>query len=142
MSDSNAALGGCLCGKVRYSVLGLKPDIHACHCPICQKWCGGPFVGLEAERVDVEDGDTVGVYVSSEWAERVFCTACGTNLVWRLHDGGMPVVTLASLDAVPEASELASELFIDTKPAAYAFAGEHKRLTRKDVEELYGGAGG
>lgn len=140
MSDG-AKTGQCLCGAVKYTAYGPKDELHACHCPTCQKWAGGVFVGLEVERLDVPESEALGVFKSSEWAERLYCTACGTNLAWRLQDGGMPIVTAASLDE-PAKAELTLEYYIDTKPDGYALAGDHKRLTRQEVEALFGGDGG
>ena len=36
---------------------------------------------------------------------------------------------------------LVSEIFIDRKPPNYEFAGEHERMTEKEVYEKYGVTG-
>lgn len=141
MSETTLS-GQCLCGACRFTLYGAKEGLHACHCPICQKWTGGPFVGVEGERVEFADGAPIGRYRSSDWAERVFCKECGTHLIWQLQEGGMPVATAGVLESPPQNATLQTEYFIDTKPDGYAMAGEHTRLTRKEVEALFGGSGG
>lgn len=142
MSETDAAgngSGSCLCGAARFNVTGLTNDVHACHCPFCQKWCAGPFVGIEVKTLDFEDENAITVYRSSEWAERIFCKTCGTNLAWRLQDDSMPMISLTALSTAPANAKLSLEYFVDAKPAAYALAGDHKRLTREETEKLFGG---
>ncbi len=103
MSDQVMIKGGCLCGAVRYEV-SQQPDEDGgyCHCRMCQKALGGLF-GCYV----IFDGPNIGdtfkftrenpkYYRSSEWAERGFCSECGTPLVFR--DSGGFGVMIGSLD--------------------------------------------
>ena len=39
----------------------------------------------------------------------------------------------------PDGFPLTSEIYIDRKPAGFAFAGEHERKTKAEVEAAFGG---
>jgi hypothetical protein len=93
--------GGCLCGAARYRIDAEPHGANYCHCRMCQRSAGAPVVPW----LTVASGDfawTTGepaVYRSSQKAERLFCPACGTQLVFReVAEPGHLDVTLASLD--------------------------------------------
>jgi hypothetical protein len=96
--------GGCQCGAVRYQLL--TPPEHACicHCRMCQRASGQPFMAFASVRC--EDlrwtRGRPSTFVSSNIAERHFCSACGTPLTWLRAESGSIAVTIGSLD-VPEA---------------------------------------
>lgn len=125
-SDTLARSGRCLCGAVTYTATLAKAEMDACHCSMCRRWSGGVFMAVPCSDVRLDGGDNVGVYASSDWAERVFCKACGSSLVWRMRGGGFTAVSYQSLDDKSGLS-FAEEIFIDEKPDLYSFAG-HRRL--------------
>jgi hypothetical protein len=91
--------GGCQCGAVRYR-LDAAPGGNICHCRMCQKASGGPFMafgGVPAETFVVTRG-VLAIFQSSDIAERGFCAACGTPLTYRVLGGQSVGVTLGSLD--------------------------------------------
>jgi hypothetical protein len=95
--------GGCLCGAVRYRISAEPRSADYCHCRNCRRAAGAPVVA----RLIVPNsgfawirGDPA-VYRSSAEAERLFCSACGTQLALRDEPDYLDV-TLASLDN-PEA---------------------------------------
>ena len=92
--------GGCLCGAVRYRVSDVKRAGY-CHCRMCQKASGAPVVGwlmVSAGALVITSG-TVKTYRSSASAERDFCPACGSQLVFRSLDAPREVdINLATLD--------------------------------------------
>ncbi len=77
--------GGCQCGAVRYRVTGALRNPHVCHCRMCQKASGAPFLAL----AEVEIANFVWTrgaptwFRSSEAVERGFCASCGTSLHFR-----------------------------------------------------------
>jgi hypothetical protein len=97
--------GGCLCGAVRYRISAAPHHASFCHCRMCQRSGGAPVVAWLTGPSDAFawiNGEPA-VYRSSLKAERLFCGACGTQLVFR--EPAEPDhldVTLASLDD-PEA---------------------------------------
>jgi hypothetical protein len=73
--------GGCLCGAVRYSLATLPGDIAHCHCRICRRASGAPFVTwATVARDDLFVAGEVRWFRSSTLARRGFCPTCGTQL--------------------------------------------------------------
>src|SRR5258708_1356606 len=80
--------------------LDATPGGNICHCRMCQKASGGPFMafgGVPAETFVVTRG-VPAIFQSSDIAERGFCAACGTPLTYRVLGGQRVGVTLGSLD--------------------------------------------
>ena len=100
MSEQNAVTGGCLCGAVRYEAYG-SPSLSAiCHCRMCQRASGAPFMGLlfmPSDAVKVIKGYPR-VYHSSPTSDRHFCPACGSPLFFVRHTRSLCAVTVGSLD--------------------------------------------
>ena len=80
--------------------------------------------------------DALAVFDSSDWADRGFCSRCGTHLFYRLKGAGEYHVPLGLFrDAV--APKFSFQVFIDEKPDVYAFADETRELTGAQVFEMY-----
>jgi hypothetical protein len=116
--------GGCQCGAVRYR-LDAAPAGNICHCRMCQKASGGPFMafgGVPSETFVVTRG-ALAIFQSSDIAERGFCASCGTALTYRALEGQLVGVTLGSLDdpnlVAPEA-QLGAESRVSWLAAALA----------------------
>jgi hypothetical protein len=100
--------GGCQCGAVRYR-MDVTPDYTViCHCRMCQKASGSPFMafgGVPLSSFAVTRG-SISRFRSSDVVERGFCAACGTPLTYQLVDGRRIAICLGSLDdpnaVVPE----------------------------------------
>ncbi len=125
--------GGCLCGAVRFTATPPNCDVSACHCGMCRKWSAGPFLCLDGgSTLKVEDASQLGVYRSSEWAERCFCKKCGSVLFYRLVQNGN---SYASAEAFDDRAgyALTSQVFIDEKPAYYDFANKTHNMTGAEV---------
>ena len=91
--------GGCQCGAVRYTI-GAELNVIVCHCRMCQKAVGGPFAVLAGAPggAVVWTRGAPARFRSSDIAERLFCSACGTPLAFAdLEDGGLEM-TVGSLD--------------------------------------------
>jgi hypothetical protein len=136
--------GRCLCGEVRFDATPAERHSHACHCEMCRRWTGGALLAVPVapDAVRFEGEANIRRYRSSEWAERAFCGVCGSSLYYRVtaegSEQGMYYMALGSFDE-PDALPLASEIYVDVKPSAYAFAGEHRRITRAEKEASFGG---
>ena len=130
---SSTRTGRCLCGAVRFAFEAAKHGVDACHCGMCRRWTGGPFLGLAHDgAVSFEGPEHIGVYKSSAWAERAFCRLCGTSLYWRITGTQEYSFAAGTLDD-QSALELTTEIFIDEKPAYYAFANETRKLTGEEA---------
>jgi hypothetical protein len=127
--------GRCLCGAVTFSAEHVETEHHACHCGMCRRWSGGSgFLGASCERVTFPRSEHLGRFASSEWAERGFCTACGTTLFYFLKPTQSYTMSVGAFDD-PSAFRLVREIFIDRKPNGYAFAGDHERWTEAETFE-------
>ncbi|MBM3617579.1 MAG: GFA family protein [Alphaproteobacteria bacterium] len=134
---SHTLHGKCLCGEVTVTAACDHAEFDACHCPTCRKWGGGPLLVIDCKTDAVWSGERhIGVFESSEWAERGFCKHCGTHLFYRLKQGGFLALPLGLFDGV-EHFTLQKEVFIDAKPEGYTFAGERKKLTGEELFALF-----
>jgi hypothetical protein len=131
---SDLLSGRCLCGTVRFSVRPKHMAMDVCHCGQCRRWSGGAWMTVECEPESfaVEPADRLSVYASSDHAERGFCATCGTTLLWRMRDRSLLTVSAQAFEH-PERFAFASEIFIDNKPANYAFANPTKKMTEAQV---------
>jgi hypothetical protein len=92
--------GGCQCGAVRYRLTAVPTGAAACHCRMCQKAGGAPFMAFAGVKLDnlVFTRGEPAKFQSSELAERGFCAACGTPLTYHMKGRNRVSVTIASLD--------------------------------------------
>jgi hypothetical protein len=134
MRESGKILsGGCLCGAVRFAAAPREHDFGICHCSMCRKWSAGPFFAIECgATIKVEDPTHLGVYRSSEWAERCFCKQCGTPLFYRLVGKDFYAVSVEAFDD-RGGFALTSQIFVDEKPTYYDFANKTKNMTGAEV---------
>ena len=86
------------------------------------------MLAAQASNVTFEGEQNIKVYASSEWAERGFCTECGTNLFYRLKEPPMYMMATGCFDDAEQFS-LTGEIYVDEKPSGYNFAGDHPRMT-------------
>ena len=92
--------GGCQCGAVRYRLIAAPRRANVCHCRMCQKAGGAPFMafaGMKRANLAFTRGAPAR-YASSAIAERGFCAACGTPLTYEMVGRDWISVTIGSLD--------------------------------------------
>jgi hypothetical protein len=127
------ARGSCLCGAVTLETSQLGLDAGACHCGICRKWGGGPLFALSCgEDLRIEGGDKISLFDSTAWAERGFCSVCGTHLFIRVKPNGRYILA-AGLFPVERELRFDHQIFIDQKPGFYSFSEETNDLTGAEV---------
>jgi GNAT superfamily N-acetyltransferase len=104
--------GGCFCGALRYRVGAAPLEVSHCHCSICRRSSGAPFVTWATVPADAF-AFTSGVAAalqSTARARRTFCAGCGTPLTFQLIAQPTWIdVTVGSLDdpnAVPPAAHI------------------------------------
>lgn len=134
--------GRCLCGGVGLRVPAAAPEVSACHCRMCRRWAGGPALVLHAGNdVDIDRGvELVRRFASSDWAERAFCTRCGSHLFYRALGDGAHYVSAGLFDTLPGAT-LGLEIFIDAKPDWYGSLGAREQLTEAEFLARVGATG-
>jgi hypothetical protein len=93
--------GGCYCGLVRYEATGTPFHETSCHCSICRRTSGAPFVAwFSVPRTQfrlVQGAPTR--FGSSAKGQRSFCGRCGTQLTFEHADFADEIdITTCSLD--------------------------------------------
>lgn len=99
-----AMTGGCLCGKVRYTVNADPMFTGVCHCTTCQKQSGSAFtvvIGVQANSLSVQ-GDTTRFVNQGDSGKNVasrFCPTCGSTIVSEPEMmQGLAIVRAGTLD--------------------------------------------
>ncbi|WP_198972286.1 GFA family protein [Xylophilus sp. ASV27] len=127
--------GHCLCGAVSITTPATT-EMGACHCGACRRWGGGPLLTVHCgPDVGFNGTDQIAIYPSSQWAERAFCRQCGTHLYYKLLATGEYFVPAGVFDSAD--FELGSQIYVDKKPAYYAFANQTAMLTEQQVIAQY-----
>jgi len=96
--------GGCLCGRVRYTVNGEPAFSGLCHCRNCQRYTGSAFealiafpaasVSVQGELKTYDDTGDSGLPV-----HRRFCPNCGSGVVNEVDVlPGVTIVLAGTLD--------------------------------------------
>jgi hypothetical protein len=92
--------GGCLCGAIRYATDATPFHETVCHCTVCRRASGAPFVAwFSVHPRHLSVSGTPSWFRSSAAGERGFCPRCGTQLLFR--SAALPEeidITTASLD--------------------------------------------
>jgi hypothetical protein len=124
-----ALTGGCQCGAVRYRLDAQPTGANVCHCRMCQKAGGGPFMAFGGVRLSdfVVTSGAIATFSSSDIAQRGFCAQCGTPLTYRGFNSDRVSVTLGSLDD-PGAAEPETQLGVESRVGWL-----HRSLSRPEV---------
>ncbi|MCI5072332.1 GFA family protein [bacterium] len=131
MSNNTAT---CLCQSVKMNVASNNRSIGACHCGMCRKVAGGPLLAVDCgQDVQISGQEHIGVYSSSDWAERGFCKVCGSSLFYRLKEEQQYFIPAGLFD--DQNFKLDHQIFIDHKPSYYDFANETHTMTEQEVFE-------
>ncbi len=98
------ATGGCLCGAVRYEILGDLRGIVNCHCSKCRRFHGnfGAYTSIKFDNLKLVEKRGLKWFrsVTDETpnVERGFCGECGSSLFWHPRDQKIIAVAAGSLD--------------------------------------------
>ena len=98
--------GGCLCGMVRFKILGEPIRVGLCHCADCRKTSGSAFSTFAVwPRGAYEGPGELSVYDG-----RSFCSNCGSRVV-HLRDDEAEIM-MGSLDMAPSSLVPQYELWV------------------------------
>ena len=93
--------GGCFCGALRYEIEAGESHVVNCHCSICRRTSGAPFVTwilLTSDQFELIVGAPA-ILQSSNHGTRWFCERCGTPIAFQTDQRpGKIDVTVCSLD--------------------------------------------
>ncbi|WP_343344870.1 GFA family protein [Sphingomicrobium sp. XHP0239] len=124
--------GKCLCGKVRIEATLPDQTVEVCHCTMCQAYVGGPYLSTRAvEDYTIEGEENVRTFRSSDWAERGFCSHCGSALFFHY----LPKDSRSFMAGLFEglSGPIREEIFIDEKPDWLTIEGGQPRLTGAEI---------
>ncbi len=140
MSGNSEVSGNCLCGNTGLTTTGLSKKVGACHCNTCRKWGGGPLMAVDCgTQVSLKGEQHIGVFNSSEWAERGFCTQCGTHLFFRMKANNQYFVPVGLFSE--EVSFIFDhQVFIEQRPNYYCFANKTYDMTGEELFSQHKGA--
>lgn len=139
MSEAQAITAGCLCKAIRITAEKPGDSVGACHCSMCRTWGGGPLLAIDCgTEVSIDGAEHMTVYDSSAWADRGFCSRCGSHLFYRLKGNQQYVIPAGLFDEdLPVTFD--HQVFIDEKPTYYSFAEKTSDMTGAEVFAKYGG---
>ena len=129
---SEPLTGRCLCGAVSITIRGAHREVDVCHCSMCRQWGGAMYAGIAADGFTITGEDAVRAYDSSAWAERAFCSKCGSHLWYRFKPSGNRSF-LAGLFDLPEGLPIKHQIFIDEKPDWYDLAQKSPMKTGAEI---------
>lgn len=137
MTDKSSQKASCLCGSVTINARTISHSLEACHCGMCRKWGGGPLLAVDCgSNIEFEGQENITIYQSSDWAERGFCSKCGTHLFYRLKDANQYIIPVGLFGDIDNLV-FSKQLFIDEKPEYYCFANETENMTGDEVYAHY-----
>lgn len=133
--------GECLCGAISFELMTPPTEVEACHCDTCRTWTGGaPFFGVAVMGRDIrwQGEDMIALYASSEWAERGFCSRCGTNLFYRMRGTAATGNYSLCPGLLPDQNGLdfSFEMYADEKPDSYCLAPARKSVSGAEAEAM------
>ncbi|MBO6527077.1 GFA family protein [Erythrobacter sp.] len=124
--------GHCLCGAVTIALDSPKTEIEICQCDMCRRWAGAFYSAQTGENAQVSGEDAITAYRSSEWAERAFCSKCGSNLWYRFLPTGGRSFSAGLFDAAAKHT-IEKEIFVDERAEWSRVEGNHPRQTGEEV---------
>ena len=124
-----------MCGAVKYKAT-IAGTFSACYCKMCQRWSSGAYIAAPTSQFELTGGDEkLTVYHSSVWAQRAFCTECGSNIYYCAPEHGGKNIALGTLDDT-SGLEITVQYFIDRKPEGFSLAESTKTLTQSEIEAM------
>lgn len=116
-----SATGGCLCGKIRYTLKAEPALTVVCHCTHCQKASGSAFsTNLVLQRADIEfSGGDIAAYDdkadSGNTLKRSFCPKCGSSIM--SESSGRPGAAVLKAGSLDDPSKIKPAMQIWTRSA-------------------------
>jgi hypothetical protein len=118
MTDTHS--GSCLCGSVRFTVVGPLRGVIACHCKQCRKQSGHFYAATNCpdDSLTVEGSGHLKWYQSSEGAKRGFCGNCGSALFWKDETSNSTSILAGAFDK-PSGLKMERHIFCQSKGDYY-----------------------
>lgn len=131
--------GSCMCGEVKFKA-NFGDTFGACYCEMCCHWSSGAFMGASSTEFEITEGkDGLTVFKSSPWAERAFCSVCGSNIYYHATEYGGHSIAMGALDDTSGLT-IGVQYFIDKKPEGFSLEQQTKVMTEAEIQAIYGGS--
>jgi len=98
--NSSGTTGGCLCGAVRYEIIGNPRNVVNCHCSKCRRFHGNfsAYTSIPEKNLTLVKKDGLKWFhsITDETPDvyRGFCCQCGSSLFW--HPKGREDISVAA----------------------------------------------
>jgi hypothetical protein len=117
-----AISGSCLCGDVRFEVEGPLEPVSHCHCSMCRKAHGAPFVSFAAAPKTafrwLAGSERIRRFASSPNNFRPFCSRCGSTVPQVPDHWHQVFIPVGLLDGDPKLGPL-PHIFVGSKAPWY-----------------------
>lgn len=116
--------GSCLCGNVKYVIVGTPRSVVACHCRQCRKSSGHYVAATQAptDQILIEGVANIRWYQSSPSAKRGFCSTCGSQLFWTEELSRFTSIMAGTIDG-DSGLEMDRQLIPESKGDYYSLPG-------------------
>ena len=84
------------------------------------------------EDIEFERKENLTLYDSSAWAERGFCSICGSHIFYRIKETDAHEIPVGLFDD-QSPFKFKLQVFIDSKPFFYSFQNRTKEMTKAQV---------
>lgn len=116
--------GKCECGAVEYQVDGELVDYCHCHCSICRRIHGAPFVtwgGITRDELSFTSGeDNLRDYAFSDRSDSISCKTCSSVIMVDFKaEPHMLYITLGTVDGNIELPDNGFHQFVGSKAPWY-----------------------
>lgn len=121
--ESALKTGTCLCGAVRFEVVGDLPDPDACHCTDCRKQSGHFFASTDVPKdaLTIYGAENLTWYFSSQKVRRGFCSACGSTMFWDPVERDWTAIAMGAFDT-PTGTRLGKHIWVADQGDYYEIA--------------------
>jgi len=126
------ATGGCLCGAVRYEVMGELMPFICCHCSKCRRFHGhmGAYSAIRRENLIIINDRGLKWYRSildeTPDVYRGFCQECGSSLFWDPRGKQNISISAGSID-LPTGLRVERHVWISQKADYYELTDDLPR---------------
>ncbi len=91
------------------------------------------MLAIDSAEIKTISGEShISRFDSSEWAQRGFCSQCGTHLFYFLKPANHYHFPIGLFDTQADFN-MTHQIFIDEKPGYYSFSNETQNMTGAEV---------
>lgn len=83
-------------------------------------------------EVEFNNSDKLSVFDSSDWAQRGFCSACGTHLFYRLKETQEHMIPVGLFDD-DSGLVFKRQVFIEERPHYYQYSNKTEDVTGEEL---------